>query len=1524
MRDRYDEDQPLHVKIRGLFSDTPICGNVMLQFVERIWPELESGYALLMREMRQYCTRHVNVPNTVTGRVKSRDSIEKSIKRREEDRITRGKGPYTKIDEILEDLHDLVGIRITVDFLSDTKLADAFVKKFFQPTKGPNVFDRDRPVGKQWNALFGAYESTNHHVIVRPEVPNISHKFDNVTFEIQVTCLAESLYNKLAHPLLYKENYGSISRKDEMVIDLSHGVALCFSICHLLMQDKLDDGAKSIDEPGLRDAMIRTAVDPESEPSREAMDALTKLTPEVVSQNVQGNKGSNLKRRRSFGQSIPIDSLLGVLSESPKEVDSNGDLWTGFIKKIEDWGLGFKEVNMAIQSQTETLRQFQLDEKDQQCLRDLLVINPEDHKALIERTKGGLLRDAYHWILHHEIYNKFRQDSKRRLLWIKGDPGKGKTMLLCGIIDELKKGSRELVTYFFCQATQEQSQRSAPAVLRSLIWLLCQQRPDLVHHIRESYSIQGKKLFEDLCALDALEKILRAMLGDSALGSAIFVIDALDECSDDDRCDIIRLIIELSKKFDAKWVVSSRNWPDIEDQFRSDCSDVEVSLELNKASVSKAVEYFIQKKVDDLERIKKYKPKMKQDILKTLQRKASDTFLWVALVCEELARPQTKLHHTMKKLESMPEGLGGLYERMVEQIFASDDGPILQQILATTCTAFRPMTIDELYTLVTELKDVGVEPENLEDVIKDCGSLLTTQERTVYFVHQTAQDFLSNSKRILSDGIPHQHWHMVERSLAAMGGLKRNIYDLENPGVFVEEITRPRSDPLAGLEYPCVFWVDHLEEFQDWPTRAEDKIEAFIRGQLLSWLEAASLMKKMPEVVRAVKKLVSIIGRNGSQSLNDRAEEMQRFVFYFQQVIKIAPLQVYESALVFSPTGSLVKQDYQGKETTRVEITSGLRTNWDATCAHILEGHTGAIISIAFSHDGCLIASTSRDATVRIWDTSSGQCIQKLDFDPQGGSVSFSCDGRLLAMASHHYGDPIKIWDLGANEFAPDIIINIHEKTEWVQFLAPRNELMVVLDEIVISNKGFGRSVEVWNVTKSSRVHKIRTICHGHFTVSIDGRQLASDIPDVWGARVWDLTTEDEDFCLTTEDVLQEFKGGYPLSFSAADPNVLALYSDEIEIRNTETGECMHTLPIKVGTKFSDGPFCLGPGFVASADRHAQTIEIWTLEGAGTQTLVGHSGMVRKLAYSPSRQLLASASDDRTIRLWDMSIDAPIAQEAEDRQAPVSLLKFSNKQRWLASAAKAKPAYDGSLFSVEIWDIATQTCIHTMPYNEYLGMLDRVHLFFSKDDQWFAYTAQKSLRIWDTTNWGLLLTKSREVLDFSFSPNCCNAALLQRVKDIWFLGEILVWDLPKMSFHVILLEEREPSCLAFSGNGEWIAVASLNKLSIYNLKSPATILSANIRGIKVLQAASSTDLRFYTNMGIVYRKGDHGLKINRSETWYSKSLITYKVSEDREWIVKGDERILWIPADYRLSIAVTESNLAMGSPSGGIVWGKLP
>jgi Cdc6-like AAA superfamily ATPase len=144
-----------------------------------------------------------------------------------------------------------------------------------------------------------------------------------------------------------------------------------------------------------------------------------------------------------------------------------------------------------------------------------------------------LLEDSYHWILENSDFQQWRNDQQSRLLWIKGDPGKGKTMLLCGIVNELKKSmaKTDLLSYFFCQATDSRI-NNATAVLRGLIYLLVDQQPSLISHVRKKYDHAGKTLFEDANAWVALSEIFTNILQDPSLNSTYLIIDALDECVD--------------------------------------------------------------------------------------------------------------------------------------------------------------------------------------------------------------------------------------------------------------------------------------------------------------------------------------------------------------------------------------------------------------------------------------------------------------------------------------------------------------------------------------------------------------------------------------------------------------------------------------------------------------------------------------------------------------------------------------------------------------------------------------------------------------------------------------------------------------------------------------------------------------------------------------------------------------------------------------------------------------------------------
>ncbi|KAK4905785.1 hypothetical protein LTR49_024960 [Elasticomyces elasticus] len=266
--------------------------------------------------------------------------------------------------------------------------------------------------------------------------------------------------------------------------------------------------------------------------------------------------------------------------------------------------------------------------KREKCVRDLRLSNPYDDKKRIEHTKGGLLVDAYDWILGHSQAVQRRESGQRRVLWIRGDPGKGETMLLCSIINELKNqlAERDLLSYFFCQASDARI-NNATAVLRGLVLLLIDQQPLLTSHIQQEYDRSGRKLFEDENSWFALSDIFMRMLQDASFRRAYLTIDALDECVEgaDRLLDPIRQTTRVSTRITG--LVSSRNWPSIKEQMASVDDHDEVSLELNADAVSRAVRVFIKHRVLQLTAQKNYSKDLQSTVLLHLYTNAKDTFL---------------------------------------------------------------------------------------------------------------------------------------------------------------------------------------------------------------------------------------------------------------------------------------------------------------------------------------------------------------------------------------------------------------------------------------------------------------------------------------------------------------------------------------------------------------------------------------------------------------------------------------------------------------------------------------------------------------------------------------------------------------------------------------------------------------------------------------------------------------------------------------------------------------------------------
>lgn len=301
-----------------------------------------------------------------------------------------------------------------------------------------------------------------------------------------------------------------------------------------------------------------------------------------------------------------------------------------------------------------------------------------------------------------------------------------------------------------------------------------------------------------------------------------------------------------------------------------------LALELNDDLISDAVKRFIDNRVATLAKPEPFQhnPDICDEITKHLTDNANNTFLWVALVFQELSKGTVeRIGHVKAILKKSPPGLDNLYDQMLETIRReSRDFEICIEILAANSVVTRPVSIDELLCILDANVASELNVMDLERIIISCGSFLHLQKSVVYFIHQSAVDFLLKDELSRFPRIPDWHRAVFQNALhtlRASPSLKRDIYNLEEPGLTKKDVKTPDPDPLLPICYSCIHWVDHLrvyllpdgrkEHLGSEPVEDVSLVYAFLNIKFLFWIEALSLLQNVPQAIKSTQNLQMLL-----------------------------------------------------------------------------------------------------------------------------------------------------------------------------------------------------------------------------------------------------------------------------------------------------------------------------------------------------------------------------------------------------------------------------------------------------------------------------------------------------------------------------------------------------------------------------------------------------------------------------------------------------------------------------------------
>ncbi|MEO0518849.1 MAG: caspase family protein [Cyanobacteria bacterium P01_A01_bin.116] len=421
----------------------------------------------------------------------------------------------------------------------------------------------------------------------------------------------------------------------------------------------------------------------------------------------------------------------------------------------------------------------------------------------------------------------------------------------------------------------------------------------------------------------------------------------------------------------------------------------------------------------------------------------------------------------------------------------------------------------------------------------------------------------------------------------------------------------------------------------------------------------------------------------------------------------------------------------------------------DGADSHLLstQNNDSGLTMVDVSPDGQLIAISSLDNTVTLWD-SAGNLLETLQHSQEIWSVAFSADGRSLATGGAE--GEITLWTSKGQRL-----------DSWAAHVGPINSLDFSPDGTMLITAGNDYITKVWQLQR-----EWMQALEGH-AGSVESVQFSADSNTVVSGSengelwLWDATGGSPALKQTVSSTI------YDVNLSSDEEKIALANGDgEIQILN-EAGDSLETIEAHSEAVRSVS-FSPDGNNLASASSDG-TVKLWSLARTKPINSVSfdeHDGRVLSVNFSPDGQRLVTAGDDAIVRVF--SVEGSLLEAFEEHEILVREAVFSPDGQLIASASSDR--------TIKLWNLETGKVTTLAGAAGHKTAVTAVS--FSPDGEMLASAStDHSVKLWhrDGRLITTLLGHTSYVNAVAFSPDG------KQLISADYQGKILVWQVADIS-----------------------------------------------------------------------------------------------------------------------------------------------